>query len=162
VNAPRESATATSSVAGQSVETTPTDEIQPTPSELNTQQSPPVVTLTSDNSLEPLYSALSQFTVPNNGIGIFDTGLGRSAIVNICTQPGLELRETLTKVMDTIAKEHAVYATQVATVGTQMIDCDTNTSLLVVGVATNDAQSYAEGNLTEAEFQGRWHAIRFS
>jgi hypothetical protein len=41
-------------------------------------------------------------------------------------------------------------------VGARMLDCDTNVSLLVIAATHGDALDYAQGNLSEEEFQARW------
>jgi hypothetical protein len=113
-----------------------------------------------DTSLDPLYSALSQFRVPDGGIGIITTELGRSGMADVCTRPGIELRETLSKVMNALAKEHRVYESLVDAIGARMLDCGIGKILLAINVPVSDAKSFADGSLSEGDFQGRWRAIR--
>lgn len=150
---------ATATISGETVDNTPAT--VETLSALSTQQSfsldeAPIL----DSSLQTLYSALDQFDIPTNGIGIFDTYLGRSGMVDVCTKPGIELRETLSKFMDTLAKAHEIYADRVEAIGTRMLDCESGRTLLIVGVPVESAASYANSTINEADFQGMWRAIR--
>lgn len=127
---------------------------------LSTQQSLlPDQTPTIENSLKSLYPALQQFNIPSDGISVLDTDLGRSGMVDICTKPGGELRETLIQVMKILAREHEIYADRVEAIGTRMLDCENGRTLLIVGVPVESAISYANAVLSEADFQGMWRAI---
>jgi hypothetical protein len=147
---------------------TPTSEvilaITETPSDA--QQSPiatsaPVVTEASapSDDFSDLYASLGSFSIPENGIALTQTNLGSTIMVDACTQPGPALRQSLTEIMYTIAPEADQFAGSHQAMGVRMLDCDTNTPLLIIASRITDMTEYANGTLTNADFESRWQPV---
>jgi hypothetical protein len=107
---------------------------------------------------QPIYEALGNFTLPRNGIEIADTGLGSTLLVNICSVAGPELRAALPIVMNAIATASDSLETNIEAVGARMLNCGNNSTLLIIGVAREDAVAYANGQLTNEDFQALWRS----
>ncbi len=112
-----------------------------------------------DDPFEALRPMLSAFTLSDNGIQLNQTSLGNTLIVQVCTTPGRELRSTLPQVVDALAKANNTYTNQADAIGVQMVDCQTSANLLAIGVSLSDAVAYANGDLTEEDFQARWKPL---
>lgn len=115
---------------------------------------------TSASNLE-LDLALSQFTVAPNGIAIQNTRMGQTVVASICAenQSGTGLRQTLSTVMDVLAKNAEQYTDRAQAIGTELYDCQNNRILRAIGVAIGDAISYSDGTLDANSFQSRWQPI---
>ncbi|MBZ0282771.1 MAG: tetratricopeptide repeat protein [Anaerolineae bacterium] len=117
-------------------------------------------TLTPLLDVAPLLSsALTAFNVPEVSIEIAPTDLGKTLIVDVCVQPGSDLREKLPQVMDILADNNSLYGDDVDGVSARMVDCDTNLPLLMIGVPLLDVVAYADGMLSKEEFQAKWKPI---
>jgi hypothetical protein len=125
-------------------EVVPTDAIDPT-EDTNT-----------EDGFDALYDSLSAFTIPRNGIEISETNAGNTLLVTICTNAGPELRTALNDAMSIIANNSADWSEEVEAVGAHMVNCGTNSTLLLISAAIEDAVAYGDGELDEAEFQARW------
>jgi hypothetical protein len=108
------------------------------------------------NNFDALYEALSAFTIPRNGIEISETNAGNTLLVSICTSAGPELRTDLNDAMSIIAINSTAWADQVDAIGAHMVNCGTNSTLLLISAAVEDVVAYADGELDEGEFQSRW------
>jgi len=124
-----------------------------------TQQSTTLEPATSVGDLSGLYDALAPFDVPEDGISISQTNLGNTLVASVCTEAGRKLRDTLPEVIKTFAEQANDLSGEIQALGTRMVDCATNTTLLVIGVSINDAQAYAGGDLSDEVFQSRWQPI---
>lgn len=139
---------------------------------LPTEAPPPTLetTFTTDQPAQPssfvsfdadLRSAMSSFTVTEDGIAISDTSLGRTLLVNICTSAGAPLRETMPASMDALARANGIYAAEALdAIGVRMIDCAINEPLRSIGTAITNAVSFANGSLSSREFQSTWVPVR--
>jgi hypothetical protein len=58
--------------------------------------------------------------------------------------------------MRIIANNSTAWADQVDAIGAHMVNCGTNSPLLLITAAVEDAVAYEGGELDEAEFQSRW------
>jgi hypothetical protein len=107
---------------------------------------------------QPIYEVLGHFTLPRNSIEITDTGLGSTLLVSICTVAGPELRAALPSAMSAIATVSDSLEGSIEAIGTRMLNCGNNSTLLIIGVAREDAVAYANGQLTDEEFQALWRS----
>jgi hypothetical protein len=113
------------------------------------------------SDISDVLSAFSEFQIPNNGgIRIADTNLGATLTVSVCTSAGKAMRELLPKAMQTLAKIATNYANQAQVVAVKMLDCTLNTTLLFIGTRTEDAIAFANGILSDKEFQAKWQPIK--
>jgi hypothetical protein len=129
-------------------------------SQTDTTQIPPTVEVQAVNDpFAALRSMLSSFTLADNGIQISNTSLGNTLLVSVCTTQGLGLRSMLPQVLDALAKANATYVNQAEAIGVRMADCQTNANLLTIGVPISDAVSYANGSLSEEDFQAKWKPL---
>jgi hypothetical protein len=124
--------------------------------ETSTQVSESAGNPTSPN-FDTLSQSLANFTLAEAGISTEQTSLGNTVVANVCTTPGAELRSALEQVMSVLANNATGLG--VDALGTRMLDCTTNTPLLVIGASANDMTAYATGSLTEREFQARWQPV---
>ena len=69
------------------------------------------------------------------------------------------MRELLPKAMATLAKASTNYASQAQIVAVKLKDCDTKSTLLWIGTTIEDATAFANGTLTDKEFQAKWKPI---
>jgi hypothetical protein len=114
-------------------------------------------------SFEGLRAAFGAYQLADNGINVKATTLGNTLLVSVCTTDGQPLRALLPQVMDTLAKAKDSYAAVLNSgdgVGVQMMDCQSNRVLLTIGVPLSVATDYANGSLSERDFEGQWKAIQ--
>jgi hypothetical protein len=112
-----------------------------------------------NDEFNTLYTALSDFSVAENGIGFEQTALGNAVVVSVCTEPGVTLRETLPNVLKALARESSTLSTEVHAIVARMLDCSNNATLLMIGVPIVDAHAYASGSLDDAMFQAKWQPV---
>jgi len=153
---------ATSESAQPNLSETPTSEgISSQATLIPTTQIDTGVTAEVASDLSSISSAFTGFTlVSNGGIEFVDTTLGKALSVSVCTTAGKEMRDLLPKAMDTLAKASTNYASQAQTVAVKMIDCTTNSTLLWIGASTEDAAAFANGTLTDKDFQAKWQPVK--
>lgn len=125
---------------------------------VETAESNPIQQIPDEISVA-LVNDLQSFDISKDDISVASTNLGNTLIVDVCTQVGAELREKLPQVMDVLARNNTIYDQSIESIGTRMISCDTNTPILAIGVSLADAIGYANGNLTDEEFQAGWKPI---
>jgi len=162
VNSPAPQSTS-QTVQTSSLET-PTSEIlssaEPASTSISTIATEIRATTQAVGDLSDVSAAFAAFTLPkDNGIGIIDTGLGKTLAVNICSTAGKEMRELLPKAMETLAKTSPNYAGQAQIVAVKMLDCTTSSTLLWIGTRMEDATSFANGTLSSKEFQAKWQPV---
>ncbi len=113
------------------------------------------------SDLSDVSSAFAGFTLPSDGgVSIIDTSLGKTLAINICTSAGKEMRELLPKAMETLAKASTSYTAQAQIVAVKMLDCTANSTLLWIGASMEDATAFANGALSNKEFQAKWQPIK--
>lgn len=140
--------TAEATAASLAVEPSPTTEIiSPTTS---AGESP-------TESLAIISEALASFNMADSGVQIETTELGSTLVANICTAAGLELRAALPSVMDVLARQSL--PADAEAVGARMINCDDNTTLLLIAVPVSGVVGYADGSLSEEDFQALWKSL---
>jgi hypothetical protein len=113
----------------------------------------------SEDALNALVDVLEPFNVLQENVVIDSTNLGNTLVVDVCAQAGADLREKLPQVMEELAKNYSIYENAVQAISTRMVDCDTNTPLLAIGVPLTDVVAYADGTLDEEAFQAKWKPI---
>jgi hypothetical protein len=59
--------------------------------------------------------------------------------------------------MDIMARQPT--SIEIEAMGTRLINCDDETTLLFIAVPTSTAQTYASGSLSEADFQAAWKSF---
>ncbi|HVU14931.1 MAG TPA: hypothetical protein VHD90_26835 [Phototrophicaceae bacterium] len=140
------------------VETTPTVSASEQVVSVPTLASTAVVTSSPQTTSDftALRSALSQFSIAQNGITQAPTSVGNTVLVSVCTVPGRAMRSLLPQVMNALAKQVGTLNPGVQGIGVRMINCDQNSPLLTVAVDTGSAKSYAQGKLTDAQYAALW------
>lgn len=146
-------------VLDPTVETTPVDISSiPTATPITAPSQESSLTLTEDTTTS-LVSVLEAFDVLPANLAIATTDLGDTLVVDVCSQQGSELREKLPQVMETLANNHELYESVAQAVGARMVDCETNSPLIALGVPLSDAVDYADGTLDSEQFQAKWKPI---
>jgi hypothetical protein len=107
---------------------------------------------------QPVYDALISFTLPRNSVEVTDTDMGSTLLVSICSIAGPEMRTALPEAMSGIASASESLPADVEAIGARMLNCGNNTPLLVIVVRRDDAVAYANGELTDQEFQALWRS----
>lgn len=105
---------------------------------------------------EPLYEALSDFSIPDGGIEAVTTSLGNTVVASVCSAPGREMRGLLPLVMSALAEQVGELGDDVEAVGASMVNCETNAPMLTVAVPREMAQAFADGDLNLGEFSAGW------
>jgi hypothetical protein len=148
--APRQTATSVAeapTITAQAIRPTQT----PTPQA-------PTATETEPASPTPdiaaFYSALSAYSVPEDGVQITQTTLGDTIVVTVC-----EDRDALVDVMPIVARASLPFADTVQGVAVRLGDCAVDGSMRLIGVSMGHAAAFAEGSLTEQDFQRAWRPV---
>lgn len=90
---------------------------------------------------------------------VVETALGSTLVVSVCSAPGSALRITLNEAMSTAANANQQITEEVNGLAVHLIDCEQDTTLNVIGTSLEDAIAFANGDLPEAEFRGRWQVV---
>ncbi len=147
----------------ESVAQIPTVETVPPTMESVTQISAsPVPTVTSSENggdLGNLSVALSAFELPDESISTEISSLGNTLVVSVCSEAGAKLRQTLPLVIDAVATQLPAILEGQDGVAIRMLDCEAGTTLLFIGVQSEDAQAYAGGNLEKSLFHAKWQTL---
>ena len=113
----------------------------------------------NNGEFDNLHTALNDFAVAHNGIGVEQTTLGDTVVVSVCTEPGATLRVTLPEVLKSIAKQSSTLSAEIKAISVRMVDCTNNSTLLMIGVPMSDAQSYEAGIINDDAFQAKWQPV---
>lgn len=100
--------------------------------------------------------ALASFPLAPAGIATSETSLGNTLVASVCSAPGREMRMLLPQVMNAFAAQSASLDAAVQAIGVSLVNCETNASMLTVATEVITAQSYAGGDLSNAEFAATW------
>lgn len=100
--------------------------------------------------------ALSAFPLASAGIAPRETSLGNTLVASVCSAPGREMRMLLPQVMNAFAAQSPSLDAAVQAIGVSLVNCETNTPMLTVASEIITAQSYAGGDLSDAEFAASW------
>lgn len=142
----------------------PTEAIPPTeaaPTEVIPTEVPPtaVEAMTSEAAsidYAAIEAAMSEFSLAESGVGVVDTSFGSTLVVSVCTTQGRAMRTLLPQVMNALAKQSPALGSDISAIGTRMLDCTENATLITVATDLASAQSYAGGGLTDGEFAAAW------
>ncbi|MEO8607677.1 MAG: tetratricopeptide repeat protein [Chloroflexota bacterium] len=117
-------------------------------------------TPSSEVSFDNIVSALGAFELPGQAVAMEKTTLGNNTVmVSVCTEAGAKLRQTLPAVSDALSTEFQSLPADLDGLGIRMLDCASNTTLLVIGVSTDDIRAFTAGNLDKAAFQAKWQPL---
>jgi hypothetical protein len=116
----------------------------------------PVTPAATDEDFTNLMTALSDFMLPADPIGTAQTDLGTTFVTSVCTSAGSELRRALPEVMRILAEQAATSAAGVDAIGARMLNCDTGKPLAIVVVAQETAAQFAQGSISEADYEFAW------
>lgn len=130
-------------------EMTPTIEALPSHTPTVGVQSSPI-----SPDLSSFASALDGFVVPADGVVVSETALGETVVVTVCAE-----RSALTAVMGTIARTGATFADRFDAIAARIGDCNQDSSMRTIGMAIADAAAYADGLLSEQDFQRAWRPL---
>lgn len=148
----------------ESTESAAPTEVVPTEAEpteaLPTEVPPTVIAEMTSEAASVDYAAveasMAEFPVAESGVGLVDTSFGSTLVVSVCTTQGRAMRTLLPQVMNALAKQSTAFGSDVAAIGTRMLDCTENTELITVAADLGSAQSYAAGSLTDGDFAAMW------
>jgi hypothetical protein len=108
----------------------------------------------ASNEFAALAEALAEFPVAENGIEEGESSFGNTVFVRVCSASGREMRSMLPLVMNAVAE--ASPSLDAEALGVRMIDCEQDTEILSIAIDSESARSYADGDLTDAEFAALW------
>jgi hypothetical protein len=117
------------------------------------------MTPSSSGSFDNILSALSAFQLPDQPITTETTSLGNTLVISVCTEAGAKLRQTLPMVIDALTTQSQSLSTDLNGTGIRMVDCASNTTLLMIGVSADDTRAYTQGNLDKEAFQAKWQPL---
>jgi hypothetical protein len=100
--------------------------------------------------------ALSAYPLAQAGIAETQSTLGNTLVANVCSAPGREMRMLLPEVMNALAAQSESLPETVQAIGVSLVNCDTSTPMLTVAAEIISAQSFAQGDLSAAEFAATW------
>jgi hypothetical protein len=116
-------------------------------------------TPSSDTGFDNILSALSSFELPDPAATTEKTNLGDTLLVSVCTEAGAKMRQTLPAVIDALAPQLQSLPADLSGVGIRMLDCASNTALLMIGVSADDVHAFVDGNLDKEAFQAKWQPL---
>ncbi|MGB1286978.1 MAG: hypothetical protein ACPG7F_10625, partial [Aggregatilineales bacterium] len=94
----------------------------------------------------------------DDGINTVQTSVGETLVVSVCSPVGPRAATILNDVMKIIAQQ-TTDETTLDSLAVSLTDCENDRVLRSVSVTHEDATRYADGTLTEREFQGRLRPI---
>ena len=104
------------------------------------------------NALE----GLDLFEPPNE---LTETAMGATLLVSVCTDNSGSIRDTLNTAMMAMASVHSEMAEDVEAFGVRLMYCGTEDIINVIAVSRSDADAFADGTITDAEFPSRWRPV---
>lgn len=116
-------------------------------------------TQTGEDNFDNIVTALSAFELPDEAIATTMTSLGDTLVVSICTEAGAALRQSLPQVIETITQQIQNIPVDLSGAGVRMTDCTTDTTLLFIGVPSEDIQAYRDGSMNKETFQAKWQPL---
>jgi hypothetical protein len=114
----------------------------------------------SEGGFDNILTALSAFELPDQAVTTETTSLGNNTlVVSVCTEAGAKLRQTLPAVIDALAAQLQSLPANLNGTGIRMLDCTSNTTLLMIGVSSDDIRAFMDGSLDKAAFQAKWQPL---
>jgi hypothetical protein len=133
------------------------DDPTPSPEDLNfgVQSAP------DQETVDTLTNALTDFSLNSEeAFTTRQTTLGNTLLARICGVPGPEARSRLIDAMNVLGAESTNVEADVEALGAEIVDCDTDLTLLAVALPLSEAQAFAAGDVDESGFQAAWRAVR--
>lgn len=112
----------------------------------------------SDDYAAQIAEELQAFAVADQAMEEINTSLGTALVARVCTLEGPELRSTLREVMGVLVDEVDLLPDTFSAVGVRLINCDGDRTLRIIVVDRENASAYADGVLTQTEFEALWRA----
>ena len=109
--------------------------------------------------LNALYPLLQAFAIADGGIVVTQTAMGKTLLVTTCATTGLGLGDLVAGILNTLSGQSGLIPEDVNAIGVQVVDCEQDNTLRIIGVGLEDALEFSNGNLDEKEFQRRWQPI---
>ena len=145
----------TMSEVGEGEATAETETVEP---ELTAMAESVPTELSDVEYTEYLAEALQTFALSSPAIEDAETSYGATVLARVCTNEGLELRETLRSVMEILAHESDVVPEEFTGIGVRLIDCSDDSTLRIISVDRDSVSTYVSGNADESEFEAQWRA----
>lgn len=112
-------------------------------------------TTNPEESFQPVYDALSTFTLVPDSVTSESTDLGQTVSVEVCAVSA-ELRTVIPGVLTALAAISPQLPADAEAVGARIVNCTTNEPLRFVAISIEDAQAYASGSITDADLRQRF------
>jgi hypothetical protein len=145
-----------------------TDEPSEIPPTVTTEPATATIEATEAASLEPtaiiepteaietdpfaeLYGELESFGVLAEGITTEQTTMGNSFIVDTCSNPGPAANNNILGVMDTLVTANIGVPDDIEAMTFNIVNCDTNTVTLALGINRDTVLAYLAGELSQSE-----------
>ncbi|MBE2181894.1 MAG: tetratricopeptide repeat protein [Anaerolineae bacterium] len=110
--------------------------------------------------LQSLEQSLTEAGIANYAITGLVTEPGNALIVSVCAEEGPELRAILMPVMSVAARNAAGQDARFGAVGVEVLSCSNpRQTLRLIIVERPVAEDYANGSITEEEFQSTWMSL---
>ena len=110
--------------------------------------------------LQSLEQSLTDAGIANYAITGLVTEPGNALIVSVCAEEGPELRAILMPVMSIAARNAAGQDARFGAVGVEVLSCSNpRQTLRLIIVERPIAEDYANGSITEEEFQSTWMSL---
>ncbi len=114
----------------------------------------------SDMSFDIINQTMSNFQMVENSMGIVETSVGETLLVQICSAPGVELRTTLPAALLSLSNAAVFSGVSSDFIGVQMVDCANGSVVLRTVVSSlTDAQAFANGGIDASTYQARWLSL---
>lgn len=107
---------------------------------------------------ERLVTALQSFAVDERAVEELETEFGETVVARVCTNEGLELRESLRTVMVLVSNEAETLPENITGLGVRLLNCDMDRTLRLIAVDRESAAEYASDEFDDSEFESRWRA----
>lgn len=107
---------------------------------------------------EAILARMSSFELADESTDSLTSELGETLIVRICSTPP-RLQTLAAEAMPALAQTSPSVGEDYQALGVAFINCDTDTTLRIVGVSLDDALDFANGNTNNAEFQQAWRPL---
>jgi hypothetical protein len=107
---------------------------------------------------EYLSEALQSFALAQPSVEQAQTSYGETVLARVCTNEGVELRETLRSVMEILANESDVVPEEFAAIGVRLMNCADDRTLRIISVDRESVNAYVSDDVDESGFEAQWRA----
>jgi len=105
-------------------------------------------------------NVLADFELASPTTETVATQIGETLLINICTNPDQEERQTLDDALLMLGETDVIYDENLEAVAVQLQDCEDGNPVNAIGLSLADLLEYAAGELTENEFRAAWQAVQ--